>query len=56
MDLTQSVEWQKAQGGDLYRAFVPELIAARDRCYIACNKFNDNRDLSRRRMTELWRS
>jgi len=56
MDLNNSFEWQKAQRGELYHAFVPELVAARDRCAAACNTFNDNRDQSRRAVVELWRA
>lgn len=56
MDLKSSFEWQKAQRGDLYHAFVPELVAARDRCAAACNTFNDNRDQSRRTVVKLWRA
>ncbi|KIY00477.1 uncharacterized protein Z520_04162 [Fonsecaea multimorphosa CBS 102226] len=48
-------EWQKAQRGELYHAFVPELIAARDRCKQACDKFNSSQSTTRRRVIELWR-
>ncbi|OAP58306.1 hypothetical protein AYL99_07396 [Fonsecaea erecta] len=48
-------EWQKAQRGDLYHAFVPELIAARDRCKQACDKLNSSQSTTRRRVIELWR-
>lgn len=56
MDLNSVTEWQKAQNGELYHAFVPELLAARDRCSAACNAFNDNRDQKRRTLVELWRA
>lgn len=56
MDLDGFVEWQKAQRGELFHAFVPELIAARDKCAAACNAFNDNRDQSRRTVLRLWRA
>ena len=48
-------EWQKAQRGELYRAFVPELIAARNRCIRATDAFNQAKDTSRRNMVTLWR-
>lgn len=55
MSLDRSSEWQKAQKGELYHAFVPELVQARNECYAACNAFNDTRDLSRRNLVKLWR-
>lgn len=56
MALDHLREWQKAQKGELYHAFVPELVAARDKCSAACNAFNDNRDPSRRTVVKLWRA
>lgn len=56
MNLEHNLEWQKAQRGELYHAFVPELEAARDRCAAACDAFNDNRDQSRRTVISLWRA
>ena len=53
--LTNS-EWQKAQRGELYHAFVPELIGARDRTKEACIRFNTATDLTRRKQVELWRA
>lgn len=53
--LENSLEWQKAQKGELYRAFVPELVSVRNECYAACNAFNDSRDQSRRNLVKLWR-
>ena len=53
--LTKSLEWQEAQRGELYHAFVPELVAARDRCAAACNRLNDTSDTSRRNMVKIWR-
>ncbi|KIW49126.1 hypothetical protein, variant [Exophiala xenobiotica] len=50
-----NTEWERAQRGELYHAFIPELIAARDRCKQACDRLNTSSDLSRRRMIELWR-
>lgn len=48
-------EWQKAQRGELHRAFIPELIAARNRCIRATDAFNQTKDTSRRNMVTLWR-
>jgi Maltose acetyltransferase len=36
-----SIEWQKAQWGELYHAFVPELVKARSRCTQACAQFSN---------------
>ena len=55
MHLEDSLEWRKAQKGQLYRSFVPELLAAQDRCRRACEAFNDNKDPTRRKQVELWR-
>lgn len=41
--------------GQLYYAFTPELIAARDRCRHACHRFNIAGEVSRRRLVELWK-
>jgi Maltose acetyltransferase len=48
-------EWGKAQRGELYRAFVPELIAVRDKCKQATDTFNRTPDTSRRNLVKLWR-
>ncbi|KIX05754.1 uncharacterized protein Z518_03726 [Rhinocladiella mackenziei CBS 650.93] len=48
-------EWEKAQRGELYHAFVPELIAARDRCKQACDRFNASGYNTRRETVKLWR-
>lgn len=48
-------EKQKALRGELFLAFVPELIAERRRCSNACQRLNDAGDVSRRRLVELWR-
>jgi hypothetical protein len=53
--MDESVEWQKAQRGEPYHAFVPELIAVRRKCAQACHRFNTAENMSRRRMIELWR-
>jgi Maltose acetyltransferase len=50
-----SPEWDKALRGELYHAFVPELVDARDRCKQACDIFNKSDDVSRRCMVQLWR-
>ncbi|OAA57837.1 Trimeric LpxA-like protein [Akanthomyces lecanii RCEF 1005] len=53
--LQNSVEWRNAQQGYGYNGNAPELVAARARCTVACNAFNDSRDYSRRNQVELWR-
>ena len=55
INMEESVEWQKAQRGELYHAFVPELIAVRNKCAQVCHRFNSAENMSRRRMVELWR-
>jgi Maltose acetyltransferase len=49
-----STEQEKALCGEMYYAFVPELVAARARCKHACNRFNNAGEVSRRRLAELW--
>lgn len=44
----------RALRGELYYAFTPELVAARRRCAIACNKYNTEGLTTRRRQAELW--
>lgn len=46
---------QKMLRGELYYAFTPELVAARARCKHACARYNNAGEVSRRRLTELWR-
>lgn len=41
--------------GQLYYAFTPDLVAARRRCELACERFNTAGDVSRRKRVELWR-
>jgi hypothetical protein len=53
--LQNNPEWQKAQRGELYHAFVPELIAVRARCKTALDHFNAATDLTRRQSVNLWR-
>jgi hypothetical protein len=44
--MEESVEWQKAQRGELHHAFVPELIAVRRKCAQACHRFNTAENMS----------
>lgn len=53
--LANHPEWQKAQAGDMYRAFVPELIQVRAKCSKACDAYNSSTDASRRGRALLWR-
>lgn len=56
--MAESTEKEKMLRGELYRAFTPELIAARGRCEQAYKRFNSaslNGEISRRRQIELWR-
>lgn len=53
--MTLSDEKRKALRGELFLAFVPELLAERHRCSNACRRLNDAGDVSRRRLVELWR-
>ena len=46
---------QKMLRGELYHAFVPELVADRARCKHACRRYNNAGDVSRRRLTELFK-
>lgn len=46
---------RKMQRGELYHAFVPDLIADRTRCMHACARFNNAGDVPRRRLTELFK-
>jgi len=41
--------------GELYYAFLPNLIAKRNRCHHACHRFNIEGEASRRKLVELWR-
>ncbi|KAJ5902578.1 Maltose/galactoside acetyltransferase [Penicillium taxi] len=49
-----NTEREKMLRGELYRAFTPELTAARARCKSANIRFNNAGDVSRRRLVELW--
>ena len=55
MDPSTSENARLALAGELYHAFVPELVAARTRCQRACNRYNNAGEISRRRQIELWR-
>ena len=46
---------QRMQKGELYHAFTDELVAERTRCTRAVNRFNDDRESTRRHRVELWR-
>ena len=46
---------QRMARGELYTAFTPELIAERARCKHACARYRDAGDVSRRKLTELFR-
>ncbi|KAK2834842.1 hypothetical protein FQN49_006859 [Arthroderma sp. PD_2] len=48
-------EREKMLRGELYTAFSPDLIAERERCKAACDRFNNAGEVSRRRRVELWR-
>ncbi|OJJ50520.1 hypothetical protein ASPZODRAFT_55995 [Penicilliopsis zonata CBS 506.65] len=49
-------EKEKMLRGELYRAFTPELTAARRRCQRATHRYNNaGEEVSRRRLVELWR-
>lgn len=52
---TMATEKDKMLRGELFLAFTPDLIAARDRCKHACNRFNAAGEVPRRRLIELWR-
>ena len=41
--------------GELYYSFTPDFTAARQRCKLACNRYNNAGEIPRRRAVELWR-
>ncbi|KAI9148361.1 putative acetyltransferase C18B11.09c [Paramyrothecium foliicola] len=45
----------KMQAGELYYAFTPGLVAARQRCSRAVRKLNNADELSRRQIAECWK-
>ena len=55
MDPSTSENARLALAGELYHAFVPELVKARARCKHACNRYNNAGEVPRRRIVELWR-
>ena len=54
-DIDEETNKARMLRGELYYAFSPTLIAARQRCKYACNRFNNAGEVSRRREVELWR-
>lgn len=46
---------QRMARGELYTAFTPELIAERARCKHACARYANAGEVSRRKLTELFR-
>jgi hypothetical protein len=48
-------EREKMLRGELFHAFVPDLVASRARCKHACERFNNAGEVPRRRLVELWR-
>jgi hypothetical protein len=46
---------QRMARGELYYAFTPELVAERARCKHACARYSNAGEVSRRRLTELFR-
>ncbi|KAE8370131.1 trimeric LpxA-like protein [Aspergillus caelatus] len=53
--MATSKEWQKMLNGELYWAWDEDLQANRERCKLACQRFNEAGQVSRRRRVELWR-
>lgn len=53
--MSEPAEKEKMLRGELFRAFTPDLIAARARCKWACNRFNKSDEVPRRRLVEMWR-
>ncbi|RYP04642.1 hypothetical protein DL765_010113 [Monosporascus sp. GIB2] len=47
---------RRMRNGQLYFAFVPDLIADRKRCSHACKAFNAAADVPRRRLVELFKA
>jgi hypothetical protein len=46
---------QRMARGELYHAFTPELNAERARCKHACARYSNAGEVSRRKLTELFR-
>ncbi|KIW02035.1 uncharacterized protein PV09_06538 [Verruconis gallopava] len=56
MSLTDTAKNRAAmEKGELYYAFTPDLVAARRRTELACERFNTAGDITRRQRVELWR-
>ncbi|OJD36085.1 acetyltransferase [Diplodia corticola] len=55
VEVDEAENRQKMNRGELYYAFSPDLIAARDRCRHACKRYATIGDVPRRRLVELWR-
>jgi len=51
----QATEKEKMLRGELYWAWDEELQANRTRCKLACQRYNQAGEVSRRRRVELWR-
>jgi hypothetical protein len=46
---------RRMAAGELYYAFAPDILVDRRRCKIACKRFNEAGDVSRRRLVELYK-
>lgn len=55
MEVSEEVNKQRMARGELYHAFSPELIAERARCKHACARYTNAGEVSRRKLTELFR-
>ncbi|KAJ5094834.1 hypothetical protein N7456_010695 [Penicillium angulare] len=53
--MSEITEREKMLRGELFRAFTPDLVAARARCKYACNRFNNTDEVTRRGLIKLWR-
>ena len=53
--MSQLSEKEKALRGELYYAFSPQLQAERQRCFHACERYNNAGEISRRELITLWR-
>lgn len=52
-DVDPEENLERMRNGELYYAFVPDLIAERKRCALACSEFNKATDVSRRDQLEM---
>ena len=56
MDIDDAENRQRMRRGELYYAFTSDLTAERERCRLACARFNSaDRNVGRRKLTELFR-